>query len=99
MTPRDVDPKEQAFVEQALAGMARAHRWYQARVIITPAAAIGAAVWLAFLPPSRELGVEATILIVMGAMLAAVSAKIQSLIQHNTKLVLQAIAAQRKTAD
>ena len=99
MKPSDVDPKEQAFVEHALAAAARAQRLEQARVIIATGAAVSAAIWFAFRPSSPELRVEATILIVVGAMLAAVTAKIRSLLQRNTSLVLQAIAAQRPKAD
>src|SRR5262252_10129687 len=89
------DPKEQAFVERALATAARAQRLDQIRVIVATAAAVSAAVWFAFRPPSPELRVEATVIIVIGAMIAAVTAKIRSLIQGNTRLVLQALAADR----
>lgn len=99
MKPSDVDPKEQAFVERALAAATRAQRLDQARVIVTTGAAVSAAIWFAFRPSSPELRVEASIIIVIGAMLAAVTAKIRSLIQRNTSLVLQAIAAQRPQSD
>ena len=99
MKPLNVDPNEQAFVEQALAAAARAQRWDQVRLIVASGAAVSAAVWFAFRPPSPELHVEATILIVIGAMLMAVTAKIRWWIQRSTSLVLQAIAAQRRQAD
>ena len=99
MKPPNVDPNEQAFVEQALAAAARAQRWDQVRVIVAKGAAISAAIWFAFRPPSPELRVEATILVVIGAMLVAATATIRSLIQRSTSLVLQAIAAQRPQAD
>jgi hypothetical protein len=89
------DPKEQAFIEQALTAATRAQRRDQIREIVATGAAIAAAIWFAFRPPSPQLGVEATIIIVIGAMLAATTAKIRSLIQRNTSLVLQALAAQR----
>jgi len=95
MKPLDVDPNEQAFVEHALAAASRARRLDQVRVTVATAAAIGAAVWFAFRPPSPELGIEATIIVVTGAMIAAATAKIRSLIQRNTMVVLQAIAAKR----
>jgi len=47
----------------------------------------------------QRLGVEATIIIVLGAMIAAVTAKLRSLIQHNTRLVLQALAGLRPPSD
>jgi len=99
MKPLDVDPHEQAFVEHALAAAARAQRLDQVRAIVATAAAVTAAVWFAFRPPSPELHVEATVIIVIGAMIAAATAKIRSLIQRNTNLVLQAIAAQRPQTD
>jgi hypothetical protein len=99
MTPINLDPKEQAFIEQALAAAARAQRGDRVRVVVAKAAAVSAAIWFAFRPPSPELGVEATILIVIGSMLAAATATLRSLIQHNTRLVLQALAAPRPQSD
>jgi hypothetical protein len=99
MKPLNVDPNEQAFVEQALAAAARAQRRDQVRLIVASGAAVSAAIWFAFRPPSPQLGVEATIIIVIGAMITAATAKIRSLIQRNTTLVLQAIAAKRPQAD
>ena len=99
MKSPDVDPKEQAFVEHALAAAARSQRLEQVRAVVATAAAVSAAVWFAFRPPSPELRVEATVIIVIGAMIAAVTAKIRSLIQRNTNLVLQAMAAQRPQSD
>ena len=99
MTATNLDPKEQAFIEQALAASARTQRRDQIRVVGTSAAAIAAAIWFATRPASPALGVEATILIVVGAMLAAVTAKLRSLIQRNTRLVLQALATFRPQSD
>ena len=95
MKPLDVDPHEQAFIEHALAAAARAQRLNQARVLVATAAAVSAAVWFAFRPPSPELRVEATVIVVIGAMIAAATAKIRSAIQRNTMVILQAIAAKR----
>jgi hypothetical protein len=95
MKPTNSDSKEQAFIEQALAAATRAQRLDQVRVTVATGAAFAAAIWFAFRPPSPQLGIEATIIVVVGAMLAAVSAKLRSLIQHNTRLVLQALAASR----
>ena len=68
-------------------------------MIVATGAAFSAAIWFAFRPPSPELRVEATIGIVVGAMIAAATAKIRSLIQRNTSLVLQALAAVRPQLD
>jgi len=99
MKPLNVDPNEQAFIEQALAAAARAQRLDQVRVIVATVGAVSAAVWFAFRPPSPELRVEPTVIIVIGAMITAATAKIRSLIQRNTNLVLQAIAARRPQVD
>jgi len=99
MKPISLDPKEQAFIERALAAAARAERWDRVRVVVAGAAAVSAAIWFAFRPPSPELRVEATICVVPGSMLAAATAKLRSLIQHNTRLVLQALAAPRPQSD
>ena len=95
MTPSNTDSHEQAFVEHALAAAARAQRLDQVRVIGTTAAAFAAAIWFAFRPPSPQLGVEATIIIVIGAIIVAATAKIKSAIQRNTNLILQALSATR----
>src|SRR5438132_13881743 len=99
MKPINLDPKEQAFIEQALAAAARAQRWDRVRVIVASAAAVSAAIWFAFRPSSPELHVEATILIVLGSMLAAVTATLRSLIEHNTRLILQALASPTPQSD
>jgi hypothetical protein len=99
MKPLNADPKEQAFIEHALAAASRAQRLDQVRTIVATGAAMAAAIWFAFRPTSPQLGVEATIIIVIGAMIAAATAKIRSQIQRNTSLVLQALAALRPQAD
>ena len=96
MKPINLDPTEQAFIEQALAAAARAERWDRVRVVVAGAAAVSAAIWFAFRPSSPELHVEATICVVIGSMLVATTATLRSLIQHNTRLVLQALAAIRQ---
>ena len=72
---------------------------WERRDVVAKVAAVSAAIWFAFRPPSPELGVEATICVVLGSMLLAVTATIRSLIQHNTSLVLQALAAPRPQSD
>jgi hypothetical protein len=99
MTPTDLDPKEQAFIERALAAAERAKRIDQVRVVGTTGAAMIAAIWFAFRPSSPELRIEATIIIVIGAIIAAVTAKLRLLIQSNTRLLLQALATSRSTSD
>ena len=99
MTTANFDPKEQAFLERALAASDRAKLIDQVRVVVATAGALSAAVWFAFRPPSPELRIEATTIVVIGAMLAAVNAKLRSLIQSNTRLLLQALAASRTASD
>ncbi|MFN7922576.1 MAG: hypothetical protein U0Q16_20905 [Bryobacteraceae bacterium] len=92
MKPSTIDPGEQAFIQGALAAAARAQRWANARVIVATVVAGAAVIWFASKPASPELGLECTILIMVAAMLGLVTAKLRSLIQRNTTLVLQAIA-------
>jgi flagellar basal body-associated protein FliL len=99
MTTTNFDPKEQAFLERALAASDRAKLVDQVRLVVATAGAIGAAVWFAFRPPSPELRIEATTIVVIGAMLGAVNAKLRSLMQHNTRQVLQALATLRPQSD
>ena len=94
-----IDPQEQAFVERALTAATRAQYWERARVIVTLLAAFSAAIWFASRPSSPELGIECTIVILVGAMLGVVAAKLRALITRNTLLVLQAIAAQSTRSD
>jgi dihydrodipicolinate synthase/N-acetylneuraminate lyase len=99
MTQTTVDPNEEVFVQRALAAASRAQQWDRARVIVTTVFAIIAAFWLASRPSSSELGMECTILIVVGAMLGVVTAKLRSLINRNTRTVLQAIAELRRSSE
>ena len=99
MTPINVDPKEQTFIEHALSAAARAQRWDRVRVVVAKAAAVSAVIWVAIRTPSPELGIELTICVVLGSMLAAVTATLRSLIRHNTRLVLQALAAPRPQSE
>ncbi len=92
MKPSTVDTQEQAFVEGALAAADRAQRWDKARVVATTLAAAAAAIWFGSRPPSAELGIECTIIIMVGVMIGLATAKLRSRIQRNTVLVLQAIA-------
>lgn len=96
MKPTPIDPNEEAFVQSALAAATRAKRWDRARMVLNLVAAFSAAIWLASRPSSPELGVECTILIVVGTMLGVVTAKLRSLVNQNTRIVLQAIAALRR---
>jgi hypothetical protein len=99
MKPTSIDPNEEAFVQHALAAATRAQRWDRARIVVTLCAAFTAVFWLASRPSSSELGIECTILIVVGTMLGVVTAKLRSLINRNTRVVLEAIAALRSPSE
>ena len=96
MNQVNTDIDKLAFVTTALAAAERAQRWSQIRMIVTMVAAATAAIWLASRAASPELGIECTIVIVVGAMIGAATAKIRSHLQQNTTLVLQALAAVRE---
>lgn len=95
MKPTEIDLNEDAFVRRALHAATRAQRWDRVRVIVTVMAATAAVLWLASLPNSSEVGLACTMLIVVGTMLGVVTAKLRSLINRNTRTILQAIAALR----
>lgn len=95
MKPTEIDSNEDAFVQRALSAAARAQHWDRVRLIVTVVAAVAAVLWLASLPSSSEVGLACTIVIVVGTMLAVVTAKLRSLINQNTRTILQAIAALR----
>jgi hypothetical protein len=86
------DAQEQRFILQALASVEKAERYGRVRQIVVTVLAFTAAFWLAFRAPSSEMNVECTILIFVGLMLAVCTAKIKSLINRNTRTILQAIA-------
>jgi hypothetical protein len=50
MKPNNVDPKEQAFVEQALAAADRAQRWNKVRIGVATALLVLGLAWFASLP-------------------------------------------------
>jgi len=99
MKPISTDPNEEAFVQRALDAATRAQRWDRIRMIVNLVAAFSAVLWLASRPSSPELGVECTILIVIGTMLGVVTAKLRSLINRNTSAVLRAIAGLRRAPE
>lgn len=93
MTPAPVDPQERTFVQKALAAADRSRLLDQVRVIAATTLAVVVLAWFVSRPSSPMLGVETTICLVIGAMIGVVTAKLRSLIQRNTRLVLQAIEA------
>lgn len=80
------------FVRKALAEVEKAQRFQRIKQILVTVLALAAAFWLAFKQPGPELQVECTFVILIGMMLAVCTAKIMSLINKNTRAVLQAIA-------
>ncbi len=85
------EPEEQRFVEKALASVEKARRFQRIKQIVFTTLACIAALWLAFSPSRPELGLE-TVVIAVGLIVGVCTTKIMSLINRNTKAVLQAIA-------
>ena len=88
----EAPPSPEDFIRNALAEEEKAHRFQRIRQIVITVLAFAAAFWLASKQPSPELGIECTIVIVLGLALAVCTAKINSLINKNTRVILQAIA-------
>jgi 4-amino-4-deoxy-L-arabinose transferase-like glycosyltransferase len=86
-----LDPQEQTFVEKALAAADRSQLLDRIRVIAATALAVAILAWFVSRPSSPQLGIETTICLVIGAMIALTTVKLRLLIQRNTRLILQAI--------
>ena len=89
---RERSPGPEDFIRKALAEVEKAHRFQRIRQIVITVLAFAAAFWWAFKKPGPELGIEGTIMIVVGLIMGVCTAKIMSLINKNTRAILQAIA-------
>lgn len=83
--------EEDVFIRKALASVEKAERYSQAKQVVVTVLAFGAAFWLTERSPGRELRLE-PVLIGAGLIAAVCTAKIKTLINRNTKAVLQAIS-------
>lgn len=99
MKTPSLDPQEQTFVEKALAAADRSQWLDRIRVIAATALAVAILAWFVTRPSSPQLGMETTICLVIGAMLSLITAKLRSLIQRNTRLVLEAIDSHQHKRD
>ena len=85
--------QEQLFLRNALASVDKAERFARFKRIGVSVLAFAAVFWLiALRPPSPELGVECTVIIILGLALAICTARVLSVVNKNTKTILQAIA-------
>ena len=91
MKPAPLDPQEQTFVAKALAAADRSQWLDRVRVIAATVLAVAILAWFVSRPSSPQLGIETTICLVLGAMIGVTTAKLRSLIQRNTRLILEAI--------
>ena len=83
--------EEDVFIRKTLASVEKAERYSQAKQVVVTVLAFGAAFWLTEPSPGRELRLE-PVLIGAGLIAAVCTAKIKTLINKNTKAVLQAIS-------
>lgn len=83
--------EEDAFIRKALASVEKAERYSQAKQVVVTVLAFGAMFWLTERSPGRELRLE-PVLMGAGIIAAVCTAKIKTLINRNTKAILQAIA-------
>ena len=89
---------QEDFIRKSLASVDKAYRIQRIKQIVVTVLAFIAAFWLAFKAPGPELQIECTIIILIGMIAAVCTAKIKSLIDKNTRAILQAIAeVHRKT--
>jgi len=84
--------EEQLFIRRALASVEKAEKYQWIKQIAAKVVALGAAIWLTERRPGPDLKLEVTILIGVGLIAVVCITKIMTLINRNTKSVLQAIA-------
>jgi hypothetical protein len=83
--------EEDVFIRKALASVEKAERYSLVKQIVVTVLAFAAVIWLTERSPSAELRLE-PVLIGAGLIAAVCTAKIKTLINRNTKAVLQAIS-------
>ena len=86
--------QEDEFIQKALAAVQRAEKIHRFKLIGVQVLAFAAAAWFAIfrqVPLDRYLGVECTIIIMVGMIAAVCTAKIRYQMDRNTKAILQAI--------
>ena len=86
-----VKPDEERFVQRALAKVEKAERFHLVKQIVVTVIAFPAVYYLMGSAPERR--VPFTVIMVIGLMLAVITAKIVWLINRNTTAILRAIAA------
>lgn len=87
--------EEDVFIRRALASVEKAERLGRIKEIVATVLAFGALIWLTERSPGRELRLE-PVLIGAGLIAAVCTAKIKTLVNQNTKAVLQAISELRR---
>jgi hypothetical protein len=87
--------EEDVFIRRALASVEKAERLGRVKEIVATVLAFGAFIWLTERSPGRELRLE-PVLIGAGLIAAVCTAKIKTLVNQNTKAVLQAISELRR---
>ena len=87
-----MNSEEAAFVRKALEDVEKSEKISRVKNIVVTILAIAAAVWAAFQPTGPGRPGTYTVIIVIGAMLGACTAKIKALIDKNTLSILRAIA-------
>ena len=91
---KDLDEVQRAeFIRHALAEIEKHARLVKIRAIALQGAAIAAAVWFALdtTHPLTLLGVECRVIIVLGLVMGVCTERIRSVVNKNTRLILEAI--------
>lgn len=86
----------QRFIRNALAGVEKAEKFQRYKQAVVTVLAFAVAFWWASRPPRPEVNLECVILIGIGLMLAVCTSKILSLVNKNTRAILQAISDSRR---
>ena len=86
-----VESEEERFVQRALAKVEKAERFQQIKQIVVTVIAFPALYYIVGSAPEHK--VPFTIILSIGVMLAAITAKLVALINSNARAILRAIAA------
>ena len=86
------EPDQVRFIREALANVKRAEKFQRIKQTGVTILALAAAIWWAYRKTGPELGLEGTVITIVGLIVAISTAKVMALINKNTKTVLQAIA-------
>ena len=86
--------QEQEFIQRALANVEKAEKRMRMKHVVLKVLTLGAAIWFGYRSTGPELSFGWVILVVAGGFMAIIT-KILTVMNTNTKVILQALADMR----